>query len=68
MLKFFNPLILPRLCTAYPYIYTFYRLFKRDKACRILSKWFISKIENLIILIVDMVVAITVIDPILTRS
>ncbi len=47
MLKFFNPLILPRLCTAYTDIYTFYRLFKRDKACRILSKWFISKIEKI---------------------
>ena len=46
MLKFFNPLILPRLCTAYPYIYTFYLSFKLDKACRILSKWFISKIEK----------------------
>lgn len=47
MLKFFNPLILSYLFTAYPYIYTFYRLFKRDKACRILSKWFISKIEKI---------------------
>lgn len=46
MLKFFNPLILSYLFTAYPDIYTFYRLFKRDKACRILSKWFISKIEK----------------------
>ncbi|WAI86913.1 hypothetical protein SC65A3_00363 [Psychrobacter sp. SC65A.3] len=46
MFEIFNLLILSHLFTAYSYIYTFYRLFKRDKACRILSKWFISKIEK----------------------
>ena len=46
MFEIFNLHILYHLFTAYPYVYTFYRLFKRDKACRILSKWFISKIEK----------------------
>ena len=47
MFEIFNLHILYHLFTAYPYIYTFYPLFKRDKACRILSKWFISKIEKI---------------------